>query len=216
MTCPTIFSKNTGGRDEFTEIAYSGFGRRHTGRKSIGGRVPLAEKVHEEERLVLDDRPAKRAAEFIHANAGLGHVFFGLGRAHSVVDFIVAEHADSPVGRIQGVVLPVVKGGTVKAIGAGLVGGIDGGAAPPHLGLGNTRIHFELGDGVGVGKDADGAELRFVVVHTVEREVVCRRAQAIHGERRAARAAEARGFRGALFVGLPRDVAPANPLVALV
>src|SRR5205085_3438786 len=64
---------------------------------------------------------------------------------------------------------------------------------PTDLGGRDAGRDLELGDGVRVREDADGAELRLVVVNAVERKVVVGRALPVDGERAAAGAREARG-----------------------
>ena len=116
-------------------------------------------------------------------------------------DGIGAVAFEHRVESIERRVLAVVIQRAMHVVGSRLDGGVDdrtAGAA--HFGLRDARRDFEFGDGVRVREDADGAELRLVVIHAVEREVIIGRALAVDRQRAAARAREARSLGRALGV----------------
>ncbi len=162
---------------EFREVADSRFCRGHNALEEVRNVISLSQVITKEESAVLDDRTSEGAAELPYVNLGFWNKGKSFCRCLSLIlDQIRALPFQFRVGGIQGVGLAVEISAAVEGICAGLIGGIDGGTAAAGFGFGNTGFYLKFLNSIWVWKDADGAELRLVVVHSVQREVVVCRA----------------------------------------
>ena len=196
---------------EGREVAVARADRRHVGGERKRQVIALPQVVVEEEGAVLEDAPADRAAEFMRLLHGLVR-----DEAVAALDGLGAAALEDRVEGVERRVAAIVVERAVEVVGAGLGRRVDDGAGgATDLGGRNAGRDFELGDGVGVREDADGAELRLVVVNAVEREVVIGRALAVDDQGAGSRAGEARGRRVALLVAAA-GAAAAGARVAVV
>jgi len=144
--------------------------------------VALSQVIVKEEGAILEDGATDGAAEFMNLLHG-----FVRYEGVTATDGQGAITFQNRVKRIERRILAVVITRPMKLIATGFCRGVDdrtGGATD--FRRWNAGRDLELGDGIGIGKHADAAELRLVVIDAVEREVVVGRALAIDDQRTAA------------------------------
>src|SRR5579864_8236548 len=112
-TCPGIDELHKLKRRKISVPCASGW---HRILKRIRNTVALSEIVCEEERAVLDNRSAQHSAEFIDVGLGFWKLMFCAGGVTTWVDQVQPIAQNQRRGCVQGRILPIVRGQSVKTV----------------------------------------------------------------------------------------------------